>query len=194
MSAIQPPKGLSVEDFETIESAVAETARGRWFLAEFARRTRGRETDKMLAALERLEHVMAGGPPQIAPARDPRLAEALAAVCERLRDIAWTLRDRGVDASLYRAVESEAHIIARLQMPAEVLLERLAGIASVEPPKMRSSSLTERIESLRPPPLTDVAPQTPAPAAVLPEASARPGISLADIDALPFREKLLFFA
>ena len=38
----KPPPGLTEDDFESIEDAVMETARGRWFLREFARRARRR--------------------------------------------------------------------------------------------------------------------------------------------------------
>ncbi len=41
------------DDFDAIESAVMETPRGRWFLTEFARRTRAAETDRLLDAIER---------------------------------------------------------------------------------------------------------------------------------------------
>ena len=50
-----PPQGLSEADFETIEAAVMETERGRWFLGEFARRTRASDTLRILEALDRLE-------------------------------------------------------------------------------------------------------------------------------------------
>ncbi|GGE43026.1 hypothetical protein GCM10007276_20350 [Agaricicola taiwanensis] len=46
---------LKDEDFETIEAAVLETARGRWFLAEYARRQRLAETADLAQAIERLE-------------------------------------------------------------------------------------------------------------------------------------------
>ncbi len=42
-------------DYETLEAAVMETARGRWFLAEFARRRRAEDAPRILAAIERLE-------------------------------------------------------------------------------------------------------------------------------------------
>ena len=115
MSAIQPPEGLSLADFEAIEAAVTETTRGRWFLAEFARRTRAQETEKVLAALARLERVVASERPQIAPDPDPQVLAALAAIGERLNDIAWILRDRGIEAGVCGAIEAEARILARLQ-------------------------------------------------------------------------------
>jgi hypothetical protein len=46
-----PPRA----DFEEIEAAVMETARGRWFLAEYARRHRAADTAAVLEALARLE-------------------------------------------------------------------------------------------------------------------------------------------
>jgi chemotaxis protein CheZ len=49
---------LSIEDFDAIESAVMETSRGRWFLAEYARRNRNADTDAVLSKLERLERAI----------------------------------------------------------------------------------------------------------------------------------------
>jgi hypothetical protein len=46
---------LSDLDFDTIEAAVMETGRGRWFLKEYARRNRNADTLAVLAALERLK-------------------------------------------------------------------------------------------------------------------------------------------
>ena len=48
------PAPLNEADYEAIESAVMETARGRWFLAEFARRNRAADTNRLLEAIERL--------------------------------------------------------------------------------------------------------------------------------------------
>jgi DNA repair ATPase RecN len=42
-------------DYEAIEGAVMETARGRWFLAEYARRNRSADTDMLLSAIGRIE-------------------------------------------------------------------------------------------------------------------------------------------
>jgi hypothetical protein len=46
---------ISREDYEAIEAAVMETARGRWFLAEYARRNRHADTGVLLEAIARLE-------------------------------------------------------------------------------------------------------------------------------------------
>jgi chemotaxis regulatin CheY-phosphate phosphatase CheZ len=51
---------LSDADYEAIESAVMETGRGRWFLAEFSRRNRTADTGMLLDAIARLEHSVGG--------------------------------------------------------------------------------------------------------------------------------------
>lgn len=56
-----PPYGQGDRDYEAIEAAVMETARGRWFMAEFARRNRSADTEMLLAALARLEEAVAAG-------------------------------------------------------------------------------------------------------------------------------------
>ena len=42
-------------DFDTIEAAVMETVRGRWFLKEYARRNRNADTQAVLDAVDRLK-------------------------------------------------------------------------------------------------------------------------------------------
>ena len=53
MPAPSPPLGAA--DFDAIEAAVMETARGRWFLQEYSRRNRQADTEMLLTAIERLE-------------------------------------------------------------------------------------------------------------------------------------------
>jgi chemotaxis regulatin CheY-phosphate phosphatase CheZ len=56
MPISDPPPGAV--DYETIEAAVMETSRGRWFLAEYARRNRHAETEGLLEAMARIENVV----------------------------------------------------------------------------------------------------------------------------------------
>lgn len=58
------PPALSDADFDAICAAVMETNRGRWFLAEYARRNRHADTQTLLAAIERLESVMRRDAPE----------------------------------------------------------------------------------------------------------------------------------
>lgn len=82
-------------DFEAIREAFLETARGRWFLDEYARRNRNTDTAMVLEAVARIEHSLAvqkeeqqrqalsEPPPAEAPSNEPPsnpLPEAMAAV------------------------------------------------------------------------------------------------------------------
>ena len=60
MAYLPAPISLSEADYEAIEGAVMETARGRWFLAEYARRNRQADTTMLLKALDRIESAMRG--------------------------------------------------------------------------------------------------------------------------------------
>ncbi|KAB1074679.1 hypothetical protein [Methylobacterium planeticum] len=52
LTAIEP------SEYDLIESAMSESARGRWFLTEYARRNRSADTDMLLGAIHRLESVV----------------------------------------------------------------------------------------------------------------------------------------
>lgn len=58
----EPTDILPTEEYHAIESAVLETARGRWFLEEYARRHRVADTEILLEAIARLENSIVGAP------------------------------------------------------------------------------------------------------------------------------------
>lgn len=58
MTRSGPPSALPEQDYEAIEEAVMETARGRWFLSEFARRNRTADTDMLLQAIAKLQNAI----------------------------------------------------------------------------------------------------------------------------------------
>ena len=58
MTENKVPTPLAEEDYDAIEAAVMETQRGRWFLAEFARRNRNSDTLILLDAIKKLERAM----------------------------------------------------------------------------------------------------------------------------------------
>lgn len=49
---------LRESDYEAIEAAVMETGKGRWFLAEYARRHRSSDTEQVIGAIARLETLL----------------------------------------------------------------------------------------------------------------------------------------
>lgn len=61
-------EGYRNESFESLESAVLETQRGRWFLEEYARRQRSAETLAILEILKKLENSFASNGSLPAPA------------------------------------------------------------------------------------------------------------------------------
>jgi hypothetical protein len=67
----------SEEDYDAISEAFMETARGRWFLGEYAKRNRNADTRLVLDAVARLEQNLAT---QKQPVPVDRLPEALTAI------------------------------------------------------------------------------------------------------------------
>jgi hypothetical protein len=67
----------SEEDYDAISEAFMETARGRWFLGEYAKRNRNADTRMVLDAVARIEQTLAA---QKTEPPDNGLAEALAAI------------------------------------------------------------------------------------------------------------------
>jgi len=153
MPQVPAPAPFSDADYELIAAAVLETARGRWFLAEHARRNRHADTKLVLEAIEKLERAFAHRPEmpetdrvrvdlvemmnaitrtksEIA-AMQPRDSNSsqfdqasvelsgivdstekatsdILAAAERVQEIAWTLREQGVDATVCDLIDAQA--------------------------------------------------------------------------------------
>jgi hypothetical protein len=69
-------EGYRNESFESLEAAVLETQRGRWFLEEYARRQRSAETLAILEILKKLENSITNTSFLAAP-KSPETAPAL---------------------------------------------------------------------------------------------------------------------
>jgi hypothetical protein len=147
------PAPFTDADYELIAAAVLETARGRWFLDEYARRNRQADTRMVLDAIARLERLFAqrseGPEPDqvridlvemmdainrtkveiaaIRPAQDSashfghasseldaivstteKATSDILASAERVQEIAWTLREQGVDAGICDLLDTNA--------------------------------------------------------------------------------------
>ena len=174
------PEGIREEDYEAIEAAVMETARGRWFLAEFARRSHVAEMKQMLDAMARLEQVVTT--PLTTPA-DPSirlLVSRLKEVGEQLGSLVSDMRTAGIDEHYCDGIEAQARALGSL-----LRLNAGADPARLKAPP-RESARSEAARIL------------PAAAPAVPAHSVRAFderlAALADIDALPTREKLRLFA
>jgi hypothetical protein len=112
----KPPEGINEDDYEAIEAAVMETARGRWFLAEFSRRSHVDEMRQMLDAVARLEQVVTSSQAPATPA-DPSirlLVTRLKQVGEQLDGLAQDMRAEGVDETYCSSVEAQARTLGGL--------------------------------------------------------------------------------
>ncbi|WP_439403100.1 hypothetical protein ACNJYA_13585 [Bradyrhizobium sp. DASA03068] len=71
------------QDYEAIREAFMETARGRWFLGEYAKRNRNADTSMVLDAVARIEETLAA---QRQPVVEDRLPGALVEIRRAIRE------------------------------------------------------------------------------------------------------------
>ncbi len=207
MPVDRPSDPPDLNDYDAIEAAVMETARGRWFLAEHARRIRAAETSRILAAIGcvaemiRLQHQPA--PPVLV---DQRFAEMASTVEERLLDLSWFLRGRGVEDSVCELLDREAIRLRRFVqgesdeaplVPPRAQRDEIVHAAERAPPQHAPvpDLSYPRDELTNPLIAADIAQDAPQPDPVAPAAPPplRPE-ALAWIERLPLREKLRLFA
>ena len=122
----------SEADYVAIRDAFMETARGRWFLTQYADRNRNADTTAVLDAVARLEAGIAARPPatpspaEVIAAIRPLIAEARAAAdaamiatdidehiaagrrgARIIREIAWSLRETGTDPRICNILDAQ---------------------------------------------------------------------------------------
>jgi hypothetical protein len=114
----KPPEGVNEEDYEAIEAAVMETVRGRWFLAEFGRRSHMGEMRQMLDAMARLEQVVTiTQTTQVTTPADPSirlLVSRLKQVGDQLTLMAQEMRIEGVDDKYCVGIETQSRALGGL--------------------------------------------------------------------------------
>jgi hypothetical protein len=110
MTIAAAPPGLQPEDYDLIEAALAESARGRLFLDECARRTKEGERTRILSGIEGLLMNCAAPPLPVA-------AET-AHVAAQLLDLSWSLRgsSRSEDP-LCQTIEALARALESVPWP-----------------------------------------------------------------------------
>ncbi len=123
---------LTETDYEAIEAAVMETARGRWFLAEYAQRNRNADTQMVLDAIQRLQRSVLGAETMVAPAADIpaiqiELNEVERAIDRTRRELAEIdsarLRDGHLGTELEEIVAASAQAITEVLSDAERIQE-----------------------------------------------------------------------
>jgi chemotaxis protein CheZ len=102
---------LSPADYEAIEAAVMETARGRWFLAEYGRRHRNADTQMLLEAMSRLEDVVRNESVAAGDRVRSGLLDMSAAIARTKADIA-ALKPEGETGRIEEATEELDSVVS----------------------------------------------------------------------------------
>lgn len=136
MSEPNTPSLLPERDYEAIESAVMETERGRWFLAEYARRNRSADTDMLLAAIRKLESALSDR--QAALDADPRhdqvrfdLMEMAATIAQTKLDIAAIAPPSGKAGHLATVTSELGSIVTAIETATYEILQGAEGFQEI---------------------------------------------------------------
>jgi hypothetical protein len=119
------PAALADSDYDSILSAVMETARGRWFLHEYVRRNRNADTGTLLAAIDRIESMLKARDSDGAEENAPAPAGATGIVA-RLRDLAENLIECGAPTYLCN------ELVRRIEELDLAISQRADGAATAE--------------------------------------------------------------
>lgn len=156
----------SEADYAAIHDVFMETARGRWFLGEFAKRNRNADTRMVLDAVARIEQSLAGAKDApadlseafaaIRPIIEEAKQQAIAALqgqpsaarfatayrsVRAIREIAWMLRESGSDSNISDGLDAQANTIDRS-------LDQLAAIAPANTVEAVFADMIRRLEDL----------------------------------------------
>ncbi|MET4035358.1 hypothetical protein ABIB94_005647 [Bradyrhizobium sp. JR7.2] len=197
------------QDYDAIREAFMETARGRWFLGEYAKRNRNADTRMVLDAVAKIEETLAA---QRQPVVEDRLPEALVEIRRAIREaetiaiaafdpaaieaslapiprgvriikeISWRWREIGADGRICDLIDSQLASI-------EAACGQLSTIDPRVELKAAFDLLRDRVEQLDGD--GDTAPQAavhPAPAAMATEAPVALTEAPQDIAATPAPE------
>jgi chemotaxis protein CheZ len=112
-------------DYDAIEAAVKETARGRWFLEEFAQRNRHADTKLVLDAIQRLQRSVLGA--ESAPAAAPQIPEIRA----ELHEVEQTAeRTRKALAEIDAAHQRDGDLGNELDLVVAASAQAISGVLS----------------------------------------------------------------
>ena len=162
----RPADALEESEYQALVEALSESARGRGFLAEHARRSRGAETNILLTAIERIEA-------QVRPR--PAVPDA---AYDELRRVLDDLRAARARIEAGGAAPKAEQLAALLDIMQRRLAKMLAPAASNQPgmqpaPETAAPAAPPRPaaarwleEPLEPPPAVNDAGPPPRPAAV----------------------------
>ena len=120
-----PRRSGLAEDYAELEAVLSATPRGRWFLAEYARRNRTAETEMLLEAIAKIETaVLKQQPRQTAPyGVFGELIEMSEAIARTRREIAQIKPPQQFEKQLITATEELDHIVEATEKATSDILE-----------------------------------------------------------------------
>ena len=120
-----PRKPGLAEAYAAVESLLRASPRGRWFLAEYARRNRAAETDMLLEAIARIERaVLKPAPRQAVPNNVfAELVDMSEAIARTRREIAQIRPPHQFDQQLISATAELDHIVEATEKATSDILE-----------------------------------------------------------------------
>jgi chemotaxis regulatin CheY-phosphate phosphatase CheZ len=131
-SPSEPPRRSLAEDYAAIEDALAASPRGRWFLAEYARRNRTAETEMLLEAIGKLEAAVLRPQRQSAPCGVfSELVEMSEAIARTRREIAQIRPPFQFDQQLINATEELDQIVEATEKATSEILAAAEDIQEV---------------------------------------------------------------
>ncbi|MDN5005410.1 hypothetical protein ACFQZO_31625 [Bradyrhizobium sp. GCM10027634] len=188
------------QDYDAIREAFMETARGRWFLGEYAKRNRNADTSMVLDAVAKIEETLAA---QRQPVVEDRLPEALVAIRRAveeaesaaskafdpaaiaaslapiprgvriIKEISWRWREIGADGRICDLIDSQLASI-------EAACAQVSAIDPRGDLKAAFDLLKDRVEQID---AGDAAPQGAAHPAPAPVQDAPPAAEAPDAEA-----------
>ncbi|MCO5092494.1 hypothetical protein [Bosea sp. (in: a-proteobacteria)] len=139
---------LSQTDYAAIEAAVMETGRGRWFMAEYARRNRQADTLQLLGAIQRIERVV--GLSVQETSREASLIEAAALISDLRTDLERIsgkaeARSSGLAAQIEKAAGAALSATESIQEAAWRLRESGADAGACDTLDRRTAEISTAI-------------------------------------------------
>jgi len=132
MSLVTPPSPIRDVDYDAIESALADSPQGRWFLAEYIKRNQPAEFTSLREALTKLEHSV-GTPGPALPGEGLRrdLLEMSNAITRTRREIAAIKPSDDEDSQLLSATGELDAIVSATEKATSDILEAAEDIQEV---------------------------------------------------------------
>ncbi|MGZ8415838.1 MAG: hypothetical protein ACXWVQ_02465 [Methyloceanibacter sp.] len=121
------------EAYAALEALLRASPRGRWFLAEFARRNRAAETDMLLEAIARIERAVVKTTPRQAVPNNVlvELVEMSEAIARTRREIAQIKPSHQFDQQLVGATAELEHIVEATEKATSDILQAAEEIQEV---------------------------------------------------------------